>query len=63
MPSSQIAKLPAFISRPQQSSISISPDTYRPWPFTRKQTTGLALEPPNPDFIHHMVSLMSHQLK
>jgi hypothetical protein len=56
MPSKQIARLPAIISRPQQSEVSISPDTFQHWPFTRRETTGLALAPPDPSFINHMVS-------
>lgn len=56
MPSGQIARLPAFISRPCQADISISPDTFQSWPFSRKETTDLALQPPNADFIQHMVS-------
>jgi hypothetical protein len=57
MPSAQIARLPAFIGRPKQSAISISPDSFQAWPFSRAQTTALALEPPSPEFINHMVRL------
>lgn len=41
MPSRQIARLPAYISRPAQADISISPDHFVPWPFSRSQTTGV----------------------
>lgn len=55
MPSAQIARLPAFISRPRASDIAISPDSFQEWPFSRAQTTALALDPPGPAFIEHMV--------
>ncbi|WIA42761.1 hypothetical protein OEZ86_008703 [Tetradesmus obliquus] len=55
MPSKQIARLPAFIGRPRQADISISPDNFQDWPFSRTETTSLALEPPSPAFIDHMV--------
>jgi hypothetical protein len=59
MPSAQIARLPAFIGRPKPGDISVSPDSFQPWPFSRSQTTALALEPPSPAFIEHMVSILS----
>jgi hypothetical protein len=56
MPSRQIARLPAFITRPRLRDVSISPDTFQDWPFSRSQTTALALTPPSDEFIEHLVA-------
>eukprot|EP00775_Hariotina_reticulata_P010098 gene10098-10254_t len=56
MPSRHIAKLPAFISRPKQADIAISPDTFQHWPWSKSQTTDLALQAPSNDFVDHMVA-------
>lgn len=55
MPSAQIERLPPFISRPAQPDIAISPDSFQAWPHSRSRTTELALEPPGPEFVAHMV--------
>jgi hypothetical protein len=54
MPSRQIARLPLYITRPAQSEISISPDSYQQWPYNRRETCALAVAPPQDEFIVDM---------
>jgi hypothetical protein len=54
MPSRQVARLPMYITRPAQSDISISPDSFQDWPFNRRETCALAVAPPEDAFILDM---------
>ncbi|KIZ00064.1 hypothetical protein MNEG_7899 [Monoraphidium neglectum] len=63
MPSRQIARLPLYITRPAQSEISISPDSYQQWPYNRRETCALAVAPPQDEFIVDMYQRGLHDAR
>ena len=54
LPSKYIARLPGYITRPKPHEVSISPDSYQPWPHSRSHTHALATLMPQDDFLRDM---------